>query len=222
MPGPGGSRARHLWTKSAVRVGQRRAREVELALEEPVRHQVGVLLVTAETVAIAHVAKLPHAQPADLRLRVVRVEVPGGVRRRHRAAPRGVRRARVDLARRGVGLELDLRVPGPAQGPRLLLQEGRWPQVRGRRARPVGVVVRAVEVQVAVLGEEIGATGDLVGGRGPAVREALWIARRVRYLLARLTAVGRARVLVGAVAELPELAGAVADRLGDAAAWFEV
>src|SRR5215472_13288156 len=86
VQGPGReaiSAARPLpWLSSALRVGQHRAREVELALEEPVLDQVGVLLVATERVAVGHVAELPHARPADLSERVVRVEVAWTARRR--------------------------------------------------------------------------------------------------------------------------------------------
>src|SRR5262249_59400266 len=123
---------------SALRVRQRFARQVELSLEEAVQDQTGVLLVTTERVAVGHLAELPHALPANLRQRVVRVEVPGAARRRDRAALWGVRRARVDLARRGVGLELDLRIPGPGQGRRLLLQDRRRERPGLQRVGEVG------------------------------------------------------------------------------------
>src|SRR5260370_41697141 len=134
-------------TNSVIMVGQGRVREVKLPLEDPVRTQVGVLLVTAEAVAVAHVAELPHAQPADLRLGVVGVEVPRAFGR-DRAACRSVRPAGGYLARRKVGLELDLRVPGPTHGRRLLLEERRRPLVGNGRGRPAGVVRRAVSGHV--------------------------------------------------------------------------
>jgi hypothetical protein len=74
-------------------------------------------------------------------------------------------------------------------------------------AGEVGVVVRAVEVQITVLRCVVDAAGDQVGRRKPAVGEPLLVAERVRGLLAARGGIRWTGRLVGAVAGQPGRVG---------------
>src|SRR5690242_12273935 len=82
-----------------------------------------VLRVTAEGVAVAHVAELPEAQAAHSCLSEVREEMPGALRREHAPRARVEVAVRVQLARAGVRHELDLGISMATDGGRLQLQE---------------------------------------------------------------------------------------------------
>src|SRR5271169_6164767 len=100
---------------SAVRVGAQGAGEGA----ERARADRAVLLVTAESVAVAHVPELPHACPADPGLGPVRVEVPRSRRRKHAVLTRLRVAAGDELGRAVVGHELDLRIALAEPGERL-------------------------------------------------------------------------------------------------------
>src|SRR4029077_7804695 len=104
---------------AAVRIGADRPGEGA----QGARPHRAVLRVTAEGVAVAHVAELPQAQAADSGLRPVREEVTGALRREHAPGARVEVAVRVELARAGIGHELDLGISMTAVGGRLQLQE---------------------------------------------------------------------------------------------------